>query len=92
MRSHELDITLAFKKLSLTNGDVVTLSIAHSAMRKMIMDLVANGYLSTEDLIIFAIGQVKLCDRKNLEHVLPDNVLKKLTEAFESVKEGEKND
>ena len=87
-----MDITLAFKKLSLTNGDVVTLSIAHSAMRKMIMDLVANGYLSTEDLIIFAIGQVKLCDRKNLEHVLPDNILKKLTEAFESVKEGEKND
>ena len=85
-----MDITLAFKKLSLTNGDVITLSIAHSAMRKMIMDLVANGYLSTEDLIIFAIGQVKLCDRKNLEHVLPDNVLKKLTEAFESVKEGEK--
>jgi len=56
------------------------------------MDLVANGYLSTEDLIIFAIGQVKLCDRKNLEHVLPDNVLKKLTETFESVKEGDNND
>ncbi|EKS6335748.1 hypothetical protein ACUZIT_001631 [Enterobacter hormaechei] len=87
-----MDITLAFKKLSLTNGDAATLSISHSAMKKMVMDLVANGYLSTEDLIIFAIGQVKLCDRKNLEHVLPDNVLKKLTEAFESVKEGEKND
>lgn len=85
-----MDITLAFKKLSLTNGDAATLSISHSAMKKMVMDLVANGYLSTEDLIIFAIGQVKLCDRKNLEHVLPDNVLKKLTEAFESVKEGEK--
>lgn len=87
-----MDITLAFKKLSLANGDAATLSISHSAMKKMVMDLVANGYLSTEDLIIFAIGQVKLCDRKNLEHVLPDNVLKKLTEAFESVKEGEKND
>ncbi|TKK23405.1 hypothetical protein EcCFBP13530_04400 [Enterobacter cancerogenus] len=87
-----MDITLAFKKLSLTNGDATTLSISHSAMKKMVMDLVANGYLSTEDLIIFAIGQVKICDRKNLEHVLPDNVLKKLTEAFESVKEGEKND
>lgn len=87
-----MDITLAFKKLALVNGEEVVISIAPSAMKKIVMDLVANGYLSTEDLIIFAIGQVKLCDRKNLEHVLPDNVLKKLTEAFESVKEGDNND
>lgn len=87
-----MDITLAFKKLALVNGEEAVISIAPSAMKKMVMDLVANGYLSTEDLIIFAISQVKLCDRKNLENVLPDNVLKKLTEAFESVKEGDKND
>lgn len=87
-----MDINLAFKALTLVSGEEVTISIAPKAMKKMVMDLVANGYLTTEELIILAIGQVKLCDRKNLEHVLPDNVLKKLTEAFESVKEGENND
>lgn len=87
-----MDINLAFKRLALVNGEEAVISIAPSAMKKMVMDLVANGYLSTEDLIIFAIGQLKLCDRKHLDHVLPGNVLKKLNETFESVKNGEEND
>jgi len=35
---------------------------------------------------------LKLCDQKHLDLVLPDNVLKKLTDTFESVKNGENND
>lgn len=84
-----MDITLAFKQLSLVNGDEITLSIAPSAMKKMIMELVANGYLTTEELIILSIGQLKLCDNRHLDHVLPENVLKKLISTFESVKNGE---
>ncbi|MES3389854.1 hypothetical protein [Enterobacter hormaechei] len=84
-----MDITLAFKQLSLVNGDEITLSIAPSAMKKMIMELVANGYLTTEELVILSIGQLKLCDKRHLEHVLPENVLKKLISTFESVKNGE---
>lgn len=87
-----MDINLAFKQLTLVSGEEVTLSIASSAMKKMVMDLVANGYLTTEDLIILAIGQLKLCDRKHIDHVLPEIVLNKLTQTFESVKNGENND
>lgn len=86
-----MDITLAFKKLSLASGEEITLSIAPSTMKKMIIDLVANGYLSTEELIILSIGQLKLCDSKHLEHVLPENVLNKLNATFESVKNGGQN-
>ncbi|RYM66034.1 hypothetical protein BSQ98_09880 [Serratia liquefaciens] len=84
-----MDITLAFKKLSLTNGDEVTLSIAPSAMRKMIMELLANGYLTTEELAIYMIGQLEVCDQKSLYHVLPENIAKKLITTYESVKNGE---
>lgn len=87
-----MDINLAFKQLTLVSGEEVTLSIAPSAMKKMVMDLVANGYLTTEDLIILAIGQLKLCDRKHLDHVLPEIVLNKLTQTVESVKNGENNE
>ncbi|HEF0022016.1 TPA: hypothetical protein R8G79_000938 [Citrobacter amalonaticus] len=86
-----MDINITFKKLSLTNGDELTLSIAPSAMKKMVLDLVASGHLTTEELIILSIGQVKLSDQAHLEHVLPPNVLKKLNETFESVRNGEKN-
>lgn len=83
-----MDITLAFKKLSLVNGDEITLSIAPSAMKKMIMELVANGYLTTEELIILSISQIKICDTKHLEQVLPENILQKLNTTFETVKNG----
>lgn len=84
-----MDITLAFRKLSLINGEQLTLSISPSVMQKMILELVANGYLTTEELIIYAIGQVKLCDQNHLEHVLPESVLKKLNATYESAKNGE---
>ena len=87
-----MDITLAFKQLSLVNGDEIRLSIAPSAMKKMIMELVANGYLTTEELIILSIGQLKLCDQQHLDLVLPENVLKKLNETFDSVKNGESHE
>jgi hypothetical protein len=87
-----VDITLAFKKLTLVNGDEITLSIAPNAMKKMIMDLVANGYLTTEELIILSIGQLKLCDQQHLDLVLPENVLKKLNTTFDSVKNGENHE
>ncbi|HEY4437646.1 MAG TPA: hypothetical protein VGN40_15965 [Lelliottia sp.] len=87
-----MDITLAFKKLTLVNGDEITLSIAPNAMKKMIMDLVANGYLTTEELIILSIGQLKLCDQQHLDLVLPENVLKKLNTTFDSVKNGENHE
>lgn len=87
-----MDITLAFKKLTLVNGDEITLSIASSAMKKMIMELVANGYLTTEELIILSIGQLKLCDQQHLDLVLPENVLKKLNTTFDSVKNGENHE
>lgn len=84
-----MDITCDFKTMTLTNGDEVTLSITHSAMKKMVMGLVANGYLTTEELIILAISQIKLSDRKHLDLVLPELVLNKLNETFKSVKNGE---
>ncbi|MDZ7320716.1 hypothetical protein N4G41_03615 [Kosakonia sacchari] len=87
-----MNINLTFKSLTLINGEEVTLSISHGSMKKMIMDLVANGYLTTEELIILAIGQIKLCDRNHIDHVLPENLLKKLNKTFESVMGGEKND
>lgn len=58
----DLDIILAFKKLSLTNGDEVTLNIAASAMQKMITELIATGYLTTEEMAIYTIGQLKICE------------------------------
>ncbi|WP_460208416.1 hypothetical protein [Klebsiella oxytoca] len=84
-----MEINLDFKKMVLNNGEEITLSITHSAMKKMVMGLVANGYLTTEELIIMAIGQIKLSDKKHLDHVLPEIVLKKLNETFETVKDGE---
>lgn len=84
-----MEINLDFKKMVLNNGEEITLSITHSAMKKMVMGLVANGYLTTEELIILAIGQIKLSDKKHLDLVLPELVLKKLNETFESVKNGE---
>ncbi|UAN55382.1 hypothetical protein [Serratia sp. JSRIV004] len=84
-----MDITLAFKKLSLTNGDEVTLSIAHSTMQKMIFRLIDKGYLTTEELVDYIIAQLKNCDQQSLDHVLPEPVMSKLMKAYESVKNGE---
>lgn len=86
-----MDITLAFKRMSLTNGDELTLSIAPSAMQKMIMELIATGYLTTEELAIYVIGQLKLCDKQNLSHVLPENVMNKLNETYQAVITGGEN-
>lgn len=86
-----MDITLAFKKLSLTNGDEITLSIAPSAMQKMIIELIAQGYLTTEEMATYVISQLKICDKKNLPYVLPENVLKKLNETYQTVNDGGEN-
>lgn len=86
-----MDITLAFKKMSLTNGDEIKLSVAHSAMQKMIMELIASGYLTTEELATYVISQLKLCDKQNLAHVLPQNVLNKLNETYQVVINGGTN-
>lgn len=86
-----MDITLAFKKLSLSNGDEITLSIASSAMKKMIIELIAQGYLTTEELATYVISQLKLCDKQNLPYVLPENVLKKLNETYQAVNNGGEN-
>lgn len=86
-----MDITLAFKKLSLTNGDEITLSIAPSAMQKMIIELIAQGYLTTEEMATYVINQLKICDKQNLPYVLPENVLKKLNETYQTVNNGGKN-
>lgn len=83
-----MDITLAFKKMSLTNGDEIKLTVAHSAMQKMIMELIASGYLTTEELATYVISQLKLCDKQNLSHVLPQNVLNKLNETYQTVISG----
>ncbi len=87
----KLDITLGFKKLSLINGENVTLSIAPSAMKKMIMELLSEGYLTTEDLAIYIIEQLSVCDSESLNHVLPEDTAKKLISTYESVKNGEDN-
>ncbi|WP_447908170.1 hypothetical protein [Serratia fonticola] len=84
-----MDITLAFKKLSLTNGDEITLSIAHSTMQKMIFRLIDAGYLTAEELADHIIAQLKSCDQQSLEHVFPEPVMNKLTKTYESVKNGE---
>lgn len=86
-----MDITLAFKKLSLTNGDEITLSIAPSAMQKMINELIAQGYLTTEEMATYVISQLKICDKQNLPYVLPENVLKKLNETYQTVNNGGEN-
>lgn len=86
-----MDITLAFKKLSLTNGDEITLSIAPSAMQKMIIELIAQGYLTTEEMATYVIRQLKICDKQNLPYVLPENVLKKLNETYQTVNNGGEN-
>ncbi|KAA5927828.1 MULTISPECIES: hypothetical protein [Pantoea] len=83
-----MDITLAFKKLSLTNGDEITLSIAPSAMQKMIIELIAQGYLTTEEMATYVTSQLKICDKRNLPYVLPENVLKKLNETYQTVNNG----
>jgi len=84
-----MDITLGFKKLSLINGEEVTVSIAPSAMKKMIMGLLSNGYLTTEDLAIYMTEQLSICDNQSLKHVLPEDTAKKLISTYESVKNGE---
>ncbi|ADP12326.1 hypothetical protein EJP617_26450 [Erwinia sp. Ejp617] len=84
-----MDITLAFKKLSLTNGDEITLSIAPSAMDKMILELTDNGYLTTEEMATYVISQIKNCDKRNLPYVLPESVLKKLNETYQTVNNGD---
>ncbi|AUX72770.1 hypothetical protein [Erwinia pyrifoliae] len=84
-----MDITLAFKKLSLTNGDEITLSIAPSAMEKMIFELIASGYLTTEEMATYVISQIKNCDKRNLPYVLPANVLNNLNETYQSVNNGD---
>ncbi|MDF7681231.1 hypothetical protein PT300_11805 [Enterobacteriaceae bacterium ESL0689] len=86
-----MDITLAFKKLSLTNGDEITLSITPGAMRKMIIELITQGYLTTEELATYVISQLKICDKRNLSYVLPENVLKKLNETYQTVNNGGEN-
>ena|GEM_PF-2876586 len=86
-----MDITLAFKNLSLTNGDEITLSIAPGAMQKMIIALIAQGYLTTEELATYVISQLKICDKQNLQHVLPENVLRKLNETYQAVNNGGEN-
>ncbi|MDN8598659.1 hypothetical protein Q0A17_04380 [Citrobacter sp. S2-9] len=86
-----MNITLAFKKLSLTNGDEITLSIAPSAMQKMIIELIAQGYLTTEELATYVISQLRICDKQNLPYVLPENVLKKLNETYQAVNNGGRN-
>ncbi|EOW6510829.1 hypothetical protein ACOZXQ_000548 [Cronobacter malonaticus] len=87
-----MDINLSFKKLSLTNGDEVTLSISPSAMQKMIIELIAQGYLTTEELVTYAISQIKICDKRNLPYVLPENVLNKLNEAYQAISNGDEHD
>jgi Mn-dependent DtxR family transcriptional regulator len=77
--------------MSLTNGDEIKLSIAPSAMQKMIMELIATGYLTTEELAVYVIGQLKLCDAENLSHVLPQNVMNKLNETYQAAINGGNN-
>ncbi|CAI1528700.1 Uncharacterised protein [Serratia quinivorans] len=86
-----MNITLDFKKMSLTNGSEITLSIAPSAMQKMIIELLANGYLTTEDLVTYIIGQLQVCDQVSLSHVLPEAIINRLITTYESVKNGEDN-
>lgn len=83
-----MDITLSFKKLSLTNGDEITLSIAPSAMQKMINELIAQGYLTTEEMATCVINQLKICDKKNLQYVLPEDVMNNLNETYQTVNNG----
>lgn len=83
-----MDITLAFQKLSLVNGDEITLSIAPGAMQKMIVELIAQGYLTTEEMATYVISQVRICDKQNLPYVLSENVLKKLNETYQAVNNG----
>lgn len=84
-----MNITLAFKKLSLTNGDEITLSIAPSAMQKMVNELIAQGYLTTEEMATYVINQLKACDKQNLQYVLPEEVLNKLNATYQAVNNGE---
>lgn len=86
-----MDIKLAFKKMSLKNGDEITLSISPRAMQKMIMELIASGYLTTEELAIYIIGQLKICDSQNISHVLPENVMNELVETYQSTINGDNN-
>lgn len=84
-----MDITLAFKKMSLTNGDEITLSIAPSSMQKMIIQLIDNGYLTAEEMATYVISQLKICDKRNLRYVLPENVLNELNETYQTVNNGD---
>lgn len=86
-----MEIKLAFKKMSLKNGDEITLSLSPSAMQKMIMELIASGYLTTEELAAYIIGQLKICDSQNINHVLPENVMNKLIETYQATITGGNN-
>ncbi len=56
----------------------------------MIIELIAQGYLTTEEMATYVISQLKICDKQNLPYVLPENVLKKLNETYQTVNNGVK--
>lgn len=84
-----MDITITFKKLSLTNGDAITLSIAPSSMKIMITELIDNGYLTTEEMANYVIRQLENCDKQSIQYVLAENVLNKLNETYQTVNNGD---
>lgn len=84
-----ITLNVPFKKMALNNGENITLSVSPDALNALLQQLTATNVLTTEELTALVIGQLELCDRNNLSHVLPETVWEKLNSTYESVKNGE---
>lgn len=83
-----ISIAVPFKRISLENGEKALLTVTTKNISEVMQELVATNNLTVEELAILVIGQLKLCDRENLPHVLPEPVMKKLVSTYNTIKEG----
>lgn len=86
-----VDIKIKFKSLSLESGGKANLSTTDKSLAELIQHLTATNILTVEELAILIIGQLKLCDERNLNNILPEHVWKKLVSTYDLLKNGDKN-
>lgn len=79
-----MEIKVKFQKLSVDSDEVI-LKITPAAFDKLLLEQIAQGFITTEELVVYAIGQLKLCDKENALRTLPHAVLNKLIETHKSI-------
>lgn len=65
--------------------NLLTVSLSVTDLQWLAESLVTQNHLTVSMLIEIIISQLKYCDRTNLMHVLPENMMAKLNDIYAEV-------